>query len=453
RRPRGTLDVLPDDAVLWRRLEDLIAVHNRAFGYGEIRVPVFEETEVYLRTSGASSDIVRKEMYTFTDRGGRSLTLRPEGTAGVARAYLENGLPSAPQPVKLWYLGPMFRYDRPQAGRYRQHTQYGIEVFGAASPLADAEVIIVAHELFLRLGLTKLVVRLNSIGCPVCRPAYRERLTAFFRARSADLCEDCRERLSHNPLRIFDCKSEPCRAILDDAPLSADNLCRECSDHLARVKEGLGALGIAWVDDPRLVRGLDYYTRTVFEVVYTPAGERAAAERAAPDVPGDAGGAGGAQNVLCGGGRYDGLIEELGGKPTPGVGFGMGLERLLAVMEAEGLGIAPVRGRTDVAVSGRVPEDPEQGPAVFVATVGEPSEIEGLRLAMRLRRAGLRVLTDLLSRSLKAQLKAADRMGARWALILGEDELASGTVVLKDLAGGGQSTVARNEVVEVLAGG
>ncbi|MCL6580027.1 MAG: histidine--tRNA ligase [Firmicutes bacterium] len=231
-RPRGTQDVLPEAAARWRRLEGLIAHHSDSFGFGEIRTPVFEETELFARTSGASSDIVRKEMYTFLDRAGRSLTLRPEGTAGVGRAYLENGLGSAPQPVKLWYLGPMFRYDRPQAGRFRQHTQFGVEVFGAASPLADLEVILLASDLFGRLGLERLTIRLNSIGCPGCRPDYRVRLVAYFERHLERLCEDCRERFRHNPLRIFDCKNAACRELLGEAPLSAAHLCPECAGHL-----------------------------------------------------------------------------------------------------------------------------------------------------------------------------------------------------------------------------
>jgi histidyl-tRNA synthetase len=396
-----------------------MARHAESFGFGEIRTPIFEETELYTRTSGASSDIVRKEMYTFLDRGGRSMTLRPEGTAGVARAYLENGLASAPQPVKLWYLGPLFRYDRPQAGRLRQHTQFGVEVFGAASPLADLEVVLVAHDLLARLGLERVVFRLNSIGCPACRPAYRERLVAYFGAAGDRLCPDCRERVGHNPLRVFDCKSEDCRALLDGAPLTVESLCPECEAHHLRVGEGLAALGVPREDDPRLVRGLDYYTRTVFEAVYQP-----------PE------GAAGAQHVLCGGGRYDGLVEELGGPPTPGVGFGLGVDRLVATLEREGLAVPPAG-------------EPE-GPPVFVATTGGPSEVEGLALARRLRGAGFRVVTDLLGRSLKAQFRAADRAGARVVLV-GEDELARRVAAVRDLDSGVQTEVPVDRVVEVLA--
>ncbi len=414
------MDVLPDAAQKWRRLEALIAHHSASFGFGEIRTPVFEETEVFSRTSGASSDVVRKEMYTFQDRGGRSLTLRPEGTAGAARAYLENGLPSAPQPVKLWYLGPMFRYDRPQAGRFRQHTQYGIEIFGATSPLADIEVILVAHDLFSGLGLENLVVRLNSIGCPVCRPGFRGKLVAYFGQHVAELCEDCRDRYQHNPLRIFDCKNERCRALLPGAPLSAGNLCAECEAHLARVKESLAALGVRYEDDPHLVRGLDYYTRTVFEMVYQPPSGEA-----------------GSQDVLCGGGRYDGLIEELGGAPTPGVGFGLGVERLLATLEAEGRSVP------------KVPAEP--GTMVFVgAAGGGPAVLQALRTARSLRHADLKAVNDLLERSVKAQFKAADRLGARFVVLVGEEELASGEAAVRDLATGEQKKVPFDKLAEVL---
>ncbi len=420
RRPRGTLDILPDVADKWRRLEALIAHHSALFGFGEIRTPVFEETELFARTSGASSDLVRKEMYTFLDRGGRSLTLRPEGTAGAARAYLEDGLSSTPQPVKLWYLGPMFRYERPQAGRYRQHTQYGIEVFGAASPLADIEVILVAHDLFAGLGLGNLAVRLNSIGCQACRPAYRERLVGFFGEHIGELCDDCLERYRQNPLRIFDCKNERCRALLPAAPLSVGHLCPECESHLGRVKEGLAALDVRFGDDPRLVRGLDYYTRTVFEVVYQPRSGEAA----------------GSQHVVCGGGRYDGLVEELGGAPTPGVGFGLGVDRLVATLDAEGL---------DVPF---VPERPRT--AAFVGAVGVAGTLEGLRVARRLRRAGVAAVSDLLERSVRAQFKAADRLGARYVVLVGEDELAAGEATVRDLASGEQKKVPLDKVAEVL---
>lgn len=425
RRPRGTQDILPEDAARWRRLESLIDRHSRSFDFGELRTPVFEETELFVRTAGASSDIVRKEMYTFQDLGGRSLTLRPEGTAGAGRAYLENGLASAPQPVKLWYAGPMFRYDRPQAGRFRQHTQYGVEIFGAGSPLADLEVILVAYDLFQRLGLERLTVQVNNIGCPACRPAFRERLVAYFAAHLGQMCPDCRERFERNPLRIFDCKGEGCRHLLGAAPVSVDNLCSECGEHHRRVTDGLGFLGLDWLEDPLLVRGLDYYTRTVFEILYRP--------------PAGEGGAGGSQNVVCGGGRYDGLIEELGGPPTPGVGFGLGVERLLAVLEHQGLSLP-------------TPED-LHSEGVFVAAVGGAGEMEAFRLARELRRARFRAINDLGERSLKAQFKAADRAGVRWVVLIGEEETSRGVVGLRDLAQGSQSEVARERLMEVLGCG
>jgi histidyl-tRNA synthetase len=429
-RPRGTMDILPDDAVRWRALEALIARHGGSFGFGEIRTPIFEESDLYSRTSGASSDIVRKEMYSLVDRGGRSLTLRPEGTAGAARAYVENGFSSQPQPVKLWYLGPMFRYDRPQAGRYRQHTQFGLEIFGSLSPLADVEVILVAHDLFARLGLGSLTCHLNSIGCRTCRPAYHEMLVGYFSGRVERMCEDCRERYARNPLRIFDCKNAACRGLLDEAPVSAENLCPDCGRHLGRVTEVLEALSISYRPAPRLVRGLDYYTRTVFEI-------------SSESTPGESG----AQHVLCGGGRYDGLIEEVGGQPTPGVGFGMGIERLLSTLEATGKG-----GLGEGAGKG-VPAEMTgvvSGDTVFLGATSPTAEIEALRLARSLRAAGFVAVNDLLGRSVKAQFKAADRLGARFMVLIGEEELTAGQAVVRDMATGEQKRVALGEVREVL---
>jgi len=427
-RPRGTMDVLPEAAEKWRGLEVLIARHSASFGFGEIRTPIFEESELFSRTSGASSDIVRKEMYSFLDRGGRSLTLRPEGTAGTARAYVENGLASAPQPVKLWYLGPMFRYDRPQAGRYRQHTQFGIEIFGAPSPLADVEVMLVAHDLFARLGLDNLAIHLNSIGCRTCRSTYHEELIRYFSGHMERMCDDCRERYARNPLRIFDCKNETCRALLDGAPLSAEHLCPDCASHLVRVKEVLGALGIRYRDAPHLVRGLDYYTRTVFEISYQPPSGEA-----------------GSQNVLCGGGRYDGLIEEVGGLATPGVGFGMGIERLLNTVLTEGKDMPGAAGGGGPPTAGGGPPG-----VVFVGATGFAGEIEGLRVARRLRQAGRATVNDLLGRSVRAQFKAADKLGARFMVLIGEEELTTGQAAVRDLATGEQRSVAFDRIVEVL---
>jgi len=425
--------VLPEQAARWRALETVIARHSRSFGYGEIRTPVFEESDLFIRTAGVSSDIVRKEMYTFQDLGGRSLTLRPEGTAPVGRAYLENGLASAPQPVKLWYVGPMFRYDRPQAGRFRQHTQYGIEVFGSASALADVEVMLVAHDLFTRLGLGGLVTHLNSIGCPSCRPVFHEKLISYFKSHVGELCEDCRDRFDRNPLRIFDCKNDDCRALLDGAPLSVEHLCPDCAAHHDRVRESLRALRIDFVEDPRLVRGLDYYSRTVFELFHTASG--------AGDDPG-------AQDALCGGGRYDGLIEELGGPPTPGVGFGMGLERILAKLENKGF-IEHLTGDPAPGSDSPVPAGEARGP-VFVAAAGDENRIEAMRLARELRANGCDAVSDLLDRSLKAQFKAADRAGACWVVLIGEEESARGVVAVRNLETREQTEVEPTRLVEVL---
>lgn len=408
-RPRGTNDILPDEAARWRRVEGLVHRTCLAHGYGEIRTPVFEHTGLFKRGVGADTDIVEKEMYTFQDRSQRSLTLRPEGTAPVVRAYLEGGLKAGPQPVKLYYVNsPMFRYDRPQAGRYRQFHQAGAEVFGTDDPAADAEVIALAVDILAGLGLRGMAVRLNSIGCPGCRPAYRERLRDHLRPRLDALCPDCRRRFEQNPLRLLDCKVD--REALAGAPAVTDSLCHECVAHFARVRGYLEALGVDFELDAGIVRGLDYYTRTVFEVTH---------------------GGLGAQSSLCGGGRYDGLVEAMGGPPTPAVGFALGVERLLLTLRQEGTGETAV-----------------PGPDVFVAAAGEGDAVRtaALVLAAQLRREGLAAEADLAGRSLKAQMKHAARIGARFAAVVGEDELAWGGVVLRDLTTGDQAEVPLAEV-------
>jgi len=414
RRPRGTNDILPDEAARWQAVEEIIRGVCRDFGYGEIRTPVFEHTELFQRTAGESTDVVRKEMYTFQDRGGRSVTLRPEGTAPVVRAYLENGLHAGPQPVKLYYLTtPMFRYERPQAGRYRQHHQFGAEVLGSLDPAVDAELISLPIELLRRLGIEDLGVRLNSIGCPNCRPGYVAALREHFRPRLDDLCADCRTRFELNPLRMLDCKNEGCRRHKEAAPRSVDYLCGECADHFQGLRTYLETLGVRYTVEPTLVRGFDYYTKTVFEVFYTDLG---------------------AQDAVCGGGRYDGLVEELGGKPTPGIGFGLGMERLLYVL----------------ADLGRLPQV-ERGITVFVATAGDDVKPEALRLVRDLRRAGIPADVDYGGRSLKSQLKFADRYPARYVVILGSDELARGSAPLRDLRTAEQRDVPLDRLVQELA--
>ncbi len=407
-RPRGVDDLLPDAAGAWQRLDMLARSVCHRFGFHEIRTPVFEHTDLFLRGVGEDTDIVAKEMYTFPDRAGRSLTLRPEGTAGVVRAYLEGGLQAAPQPIKLFYASaPMFRYDRPAVGRYRQFHQTGVEVFGAASPAADAEVITLAHALFAEAGLTQAEVRLNSVGCPTCRPRYRERLLAYYRPHIDNLCADCRVRYERNPLRLLDCKVPSCARLAAGAPTVSEYLCEGCAAHFATLRELLSTADVPFTADPGIVRGLDYYTRTVFEVV-----------------SGDAG-------ALCGGGRYDGLVETLGGPSVPAVGFAIGIERLLDALARAG-------GRAE----------PGEGPCVFVVCAGEGLLADTLRLTSRLRAAGVSAEFDLLGRGVRAQMKHADRIRARFVMVLGEEEAERRVVAIRDMRTGVQEDVAADAVAE-----
>ncbi|MDP2873657.1 MAG: histidine--tRNA ligase [Bacillota bacterium] len=413
RRPRGTNDVLPGESPRWLHIEDRIRDVCGRFGFSEIRTPIFEHADLYTRTSGETSDILEKETYTFQDRGRRMLTLRPEGTPGVARAFLENGLGSGPMPAKYYYLGPMFRYDRPQAGRYRQHTQFGVEIIGAPGPEADFEVIMIAVTFLRDLGLGSLAVHLNSIGCPACRPTYREALVSHYRAAQEELCEDCRRRLERNPLRLLDCKNPRCQPLKDAAPRSVNYLCPECQSHFRALEGLLDRFGIEHHIDLTLVRGLDYYTRTVFELIYHGLG---------------------AQGAVCGGGRYDGLIEAIGGPPTPGVGYGMGLERVLLTLEREGMHPPSTRG-TDIAVlSAAGEEHPEL-------------RLQTLDLVYAMRWAGLAAETDYAGRGLRQQMRWADRIGARLVTVVGSEEIASGQVKVKDMAGGTETQVPLAELV------
>lgn len=397
-RPRGTADILPPDSRRWQKIEALARSVARRYGYEEIRTPAFEYTELFHRGVGDTTDIVQKETYTFEDRGGRSLTLRPEGTAAVMRAYLEHGLQARPQPVKLYYIMSIFRYEKPEAGRLRQHHQFGVELLGSPHPLWDAEVIALGYRAVRESGLRRLELRLNSIGCPVCRPRYREALLAYYRPLKEKLCRDCQVRLERNPLRLLDCKAD--RQYAEEAPRSVDYLCDDCRRHHEAVKGALSDLGIPFREDFTLVRGLDYYTRTVFEFVHEELGEKTA---------------------LFGGGRYDGLAEALGGPPVPGIGFGLGLERWLAALEAEG-----VRG------------DEEEGPDLFVAAPGTEGE-HVLPLLEGLRDQGFRVETDYGGRSLKSLMKLADRKKARWVAMVGAEELERGRFLLRNLETGEQT--------------
>ncbi len=413
--PRGMRDILPGEVERWQAVE--AAVHDLAarYGFREIRTPVVEHAEVFLRTVGEATDMAEKEMYTFTDRGDRTLALRPEGTASVMRAYLQHGGASWPQPVKLYYIAPMFRYDRPQEGRYRQHVQFGAEIIGAPGPQADAEVLSLPIRLMQHLGLADIEVHLNSTGDAVCRPKYIEALRAYFSEHQDALCADCRRRLDVNPLRVLDCKREGCHNVARDAPTIVGYLDPACRAHFEGLQAHFDALGIRYVLDPFIVRGLDYYTRTAVEV-YS--------------------GRLGAQNAMFGGGRYDGLAEQLGGRPTPGVGFGFGLDRLLLVLEKEGLTFPEIRKGLDA----------------YVIIVGEAAAREGPRLADELRRAGISVDHDLLERGVNAQMRQADRLGARTAVVLGDAELAAGEVTVKTLATGDERRVPRTDVLAAVRG-
>lgn len=404
RIPKGTRDMLPDEAAKWHYIEDLARRLTHLAGYREVRTPVFEHTELFLRGVGDTTDVVQKEMYTFEDRGGRSLTLKPEGTAGVVRAFVGSGLGSGPQPVKMYYFTPVFRYERPQSGRLREHHQFGVEVFGAGEASMDAEVIMLGHQLLSEAGLRAVVLKINSIGCPDCRPVYQKALQAYFAASEEMLCETCQERLKTNPMRILDCKVPSCRPVTEKAPVMLDYLCSECSAHFEAVKGCLDTLGISYSVDPYIVRGLDYYTRTVFEFVC---------------------GSIGAQGTVLGGGRYNGLVAELGGPDLPGIGFGMGIERLLLTLAAEGIELpAPPYLKAYIAVRGRLPE-----------------REAALRLVEELRRAGIACDMDHTGRSLKAQFRYAGRLHVPYVLVIGEEERQKDTVLIKNMADGEEVTV------------
>ena len=410
--PRGTQDILPRESTKWQHVERVFRDICRVYGYHELRTPTFEETELFARSIGEHTDIVSKEMYTFLDRSERSMTLRPEGTAPVVRAYLQHNL-FGEQPVsKLYYISSIFRYERPQAGRYREHHQVGIEAIGSQDPAIDAEVISLGMRYLAALGITGLELKVNSVGCPACRPKYREALRKSVEPYLADLCESCRARYDANPLRMLDCKVPGCRELTANVPSITDYLCEECSTHTKGVLGHLDTVGIESKQDPRLVRGFDYYTKTAFEVV---SGEL------------------GAQNAVLGGGRYDGLVEELGGRPTPGIGFGSGIERILAVMDAQGIGF---------------PDAPH--PDVFVATLGEKPRDAGIKLLAELRDARIAAETDYSGKSLKSQMKAADRERVRFVVIIGEDELSRGTVKIRNMETSGEVDAPIGEAVDRL---
>ena len=402
RAPRGTADHLPDEQKYWRYIESKAVEVAGLFGYGRIDTPAFEDSNLFIRSVGEGTDIVEKEMYTFEDRGGDSITLRPEGTAPVCRAYLEHGMHNLPQPVRMYYFCPVFRYERPQAGRFRQHHQFGVEALGDADPSVDAEVIEVAWELMGHLGLRDIQLLVNNIGDGECRPAYIERLRDYYSGHHDHLCDDCKERLGRNPLRLLDCKVETCHTLGDEAPQSTDYLCDECREHWEKLSGYLDAMGLPYTVDHRMVRGLDYYTRTVFEIQ-----------------PLDVGG----QSTIVGGGRYDGLITELGGRPTPGIGFATGIERLALNLKR-----------------GDVPVPDEPSPQYLVANVGDNARTAALELSVRLRRAGVGAILSSGVRGLRGQMRQANALNIPFALILGDDEIQKGEVVVRDMAASTQES-------------
>ena len=408
--PRGTSDHLPEEQKYWRFIESKAVEVAARFGFGRIDTPAFEDSNLFIRSVGEGTDIVEKEMYTFDDRGGDSITLRPEGTAPVCRAYLEHGMHNLPQPVRLYYFCPVFRYERPQAGRFRQHHQFGVEVLGDGDPSVDAEVIEVAWDLMTSLGLTDINLLINSVGDPQCRPAYVEKLREYYSGHKEKLCTDCKERLDRNPLRLLDCKVERDHVLGNDAPKSADNLCGDCSEHWNKLLKYLDAMRLPYQIDHRMVRGLDYYTRTVFEVQ-----------------PVDGGG----QSTICGGGRYDGLITALGGRDTPGIGFATGLERLTLNLK-----------RSEVSV----PEEPK--PRYLVANVGDDARIAALELSVRLRRAGVGVILGSGTRGLRGQMRQANALEIPFALILGDDEIEKGEVMVRDMESSAQESRPVAEFIE-----
>lgn len=406
--PKGTKDVLPSEIFKWHFLENLFRKLTDRYGYTEIRTPTFEHTELFLRGVGDTTDIVNKEMYTFLDKGNRSITLKPEGTASVARCFVENNLGEASLPLKTFYFTPVFRYEKPQSGRLREHHQFGVEVFGAESYIADVEVIMLAKSVFDSLGVKNIELDINSIGCPVCRAEYNKALKDYFLKREEELCETCKERLTKNPLRILDCKSPVCKEVAKDAPKILNYLCDDCKTHMEKLTALLDELKVEYKINPFIVRGLDYYTKTVFEFV-------------SKDI--------GAQGTVCGGGRYNGLIEEVGGKSTPAIGFGMGFERLILLLEAQGINL----GERKV-------------PLIYIASAGE-SEF-AFNLVQNLRNNDISADTDIVGRSLKAQMKYADKTGYIYVAVLGETEKTNGSFEVKNLKTGDNEIIKFNELVK-----
>ncbi len=410
--PRGTHDILPSESYRWHAVEEQIRKICREYSYKEIRTPMFESTELFERGVGDTTDVVQKEMYTFLDKGGRSITLKPEGTSPIVRSFIENSIYANPQPTKLYYLYPCFRYEKPQAGRLREFHQFGVEVFGSPTASIDAEVISLAMSLLNRLGVTGTELNINSIGCPKCRKEYNEKLKDYFRPYLGDLCETCRERFEKNPLRILDCKSSECKEIAKNAPVLLDHICDECGTHFESLKKYLEIMEIPYNIDATIVRGLDYYTKTVFEIISKNEGS---------------------EGTICGGGRYDGLIAEVGGPEMPGVGFGMGLERLLLVLES----------------IGKIPEDNEK-PEIFIANIGADADLFVQKLIYDLRKDGILAERDYLARSVKAQMKYANKLDAKYSAVIGDDDISAGKANIKNMETGESAEVEFAKISEYL---
>ena len=411
-KPRGTMDIFPDEALIWQKIESKAREVAARFGFGEIRTPTFEELTLFKRGVGEVTDVVQKEMYTFEDREGRVFALRPEGTASVVRSIIENGKTSDAMPLKYYYIINCFRYEKPQAGRSREFFQFGTEMFGTKDASADATVIALASSLINELGIKGVKLHINSIGCPSCRPKYREALVDYFKTHEDKLCDTCRERLKTNPLRVLDCKSPICSEIAKDAPCTVDYLCEECDNHFAELKSYLDAQGIEYSVDTRIVRGLDYYTKTVFEFICDGIG---------------------AQSTVCGGGRYDGLMEQLGGPSLPGIGFGMGITRIILAMKES--------GALDI-------EAPK--PLLYIAPMGTPARIKAMEIVSSLRNIGIYAECDICARSLKAQMKYADKIGARYTLIIGDSELESGKAQLKCMESSTQEEIEIDKIISIM---
>lgn len=399
---KGTMDIFPDEAALFRYVEGVMREEAAKYGYGEIRTPTFESTELFVRGVGDTTDVVQKEMYTFAD-DDKSISLRPEGTASVARAIIENGKCTDTMPLKFYYIISCFRHEKPQAGRTREFFQFGTEAFGSTSPASDATAIALAASVLKRLGLKRVKLNINSIGCKECRPAFRESLVSYFRSHEGCLCENCKSRLEKNPLRLLDCKVEKCHALAEGAPKTIDHLCEGCRHDLDMLLKSLDAMGIEYVINPSIVRGLDYYTGAVFEFISEGIG---------------------AQSTVCGGGRYDGLVEGLGGPSLPGIGFGMGITRVLLAMREEG-----------------VADIEKELPLLYVAALGEFAQVKALAICERLRREGKFCECDTVGRSLKAQMKYANKIGAKYTLIIGDSEIETGRAMLRDMSTGEQREV------------